>query len=87
MKDALIHMEQLDTLQRYINQVREINQRLKERYAEKKGKWAPDFKGKTLAKGKSTSEGSYLGPGPMEIDAVNEGRKGNNKKKLKKDLS
>ncbi|KAH0543536.1 hypothetical protein GP486_008570, partial [Trichoglossum hirsutum] len=65
--------------------VREVNHRLEERYAERKGQWIPVTPKKHQQATKSTSGSEYLGPGPMEIDTVGEKKRprswGNQKQK------
>jgi hypothetical protein len=72
LKDTLVYVEWAKTLRDFINQVRAVNSRLDERRWDKKEVWAPDFSRKQR-RGELpwfTVNTSYLGSGPMEIDAV-----------------
>ncbi|KAH0542028.1 hypothetical protein GP486_008675 [Trichoglossum hirsutum] len=85
VKDALMLKERPNNLRGFITQVREVNHRLEERYAERKGQWIPVTPKKHQQATKSTSGSEYLGPGPMEIDTVREKKRprswGNQKQK------
>jgi Domain of unknown function (DUF4939)/Zinc knuckle len=82
IKDAMIHITRPNRLRPLIEKVRAINHNIQERRNDKKYGWQPRFQKKERQE-KKTSGGSYLGPGPMEIDKVQHKEKtsGDSKKK------
>jgi hypothetical protein len=82
IKDVMIHITRPDRLQPLIEKVRAINHNIQERRNDKKYGWQLKFQKKERQERK-TSDRSYLGPGPIEIDKVQHKEKtpGNSKKK------